>query len=140
MPRPATAKGAPMTPDEADVLTRKHAELWSQQDARAVAALYRDDCVYEDIPQGALIEGKDEVMKHANGMFQLIPDIRVSLRSVAATKHHSAREYTITGTWAANGKPISLPGVSILEFDGDLIARNTDYYDLSTLMAQVADG
>jgi ketosteroid isomerase-like protein len=69
----------------------------------------------------------------------MIADMTVNLRAVMATGHHSAREYVITGTWAANGKPISLPGVSVLEFDDDSITRNTDYYDLSTLMEQIAD-
>lgn len=37
-----------MTPDAAEEITRKHAELWSRHDPEGVAALYSDDCIYED--------------------------------------------------------------------------------------------
>jgi steroid delta-isomerase-like uncharacterized protein len=128
-----------LTPDQAERITRQHAELWSRQDAEAVAALYAEDCVYEDAPGGSTMRGKEELIAHARGMFRMISGMTVNLLAVMATETHSAREYVITGTWAANGKPVSLPGVSILEFDGDFITRNTDYYDFSTLMNQVAD-
>lgn len=128
-----------MTSDAAERITRMHAELWSSHDPQGVAALYSEECVYEDVPSEATMNGKEQLIAHATAMFQMIADMKVNLRAVIATETHSAREYVITGTWAANGKAISLPGVSILEFDGDSITRNTDYYDLSSLMKQVAD-
>lgn len=128
-----------MKPDEVEQITRMHARLWNLHDAEGVAELYSDDCTYEDCATGATMRGKDELIAHAQGMFARIPDMTVNLRSVMASASHSAREYVITGSWAATGKPISLPGVSVLEFDGEAIKRNTDYYDLATLMKQVAE-
>jgi len=128
-----------VTPDEMEAITREHAELWSARDADGVSGLYADDCVYEDIPQGLVLKGHQELMDHAKGMFTMIPDITVNLRSVSASGNWSAREYTVTGTHAPTGRGISLPGVSILEFRGDKIIRNTDYYDAASLLRQISE-
>jgi steroid delta-isomerase-like uncharacterized protein len=128
-----------MTPEQMEAVTRKHAELWSAHDADGVAALYAEDCVYEDMPTGLVLKGKRELIGHASRMFAMIPNITVNLRSVSASGTHCAREYTITGTHAETGGSISLPGVSILEFRGEEIVRNTDYYDLSSFLRQVTE-
>ena len=128
-----------VTPEQMEAVTRKHAELWSAHDADGVAALYAEDCVYEDMPTGLVMKGKQELIGHASRMFAMIPDITVNLCSVSASGTHSAREYTITGTHAETGRSISLPGVSILEFRGGEIVRNTDFYDLSSFLRQVTE-
>lgn len=120
-----------------EAVTRKHAQLWSERDAVGVAALYAEDCVYEDQPMGLVMNGREGLVGHANRMFAMIPDITVNLRSVSASGTHSAREYTVTGTHAETGRSISLPGVSILEFRGEEIIRNTDYYDASSFLRQI---
>lgn len=126
-----------MTPDEIEAVTREHAALWSACDAEGVAGLYAEDCVYEDPALGLVLKGKQELMDHAKRMFAMIPDLSVNLRSVVASGNHSAREYTLTGTHAESGKSVSIPGASILEFKGDRIVRNTDYYDVSSFLRQV---
>lgn len=131
--------GVDVTPEQMEVATRRHSELWSAHDADGVAALYAEDCVYEDAALGLVVKGRQELIGHAHRMFTMIPDITVNLRSVSASGTHSAREYTITGTHAETGRSISLPGVSILEFRGEEIVRNTDYYDLSSFLRQVTD-
>lgn len=128
-----------MTPDELAATTRRHAQLWSAGDADGVAALYSDSCTYEVPAQGLVMHGKQALVEFANGMFSMISSLEVKLRSVVASGNHSAREYTVTGMHAESGRSISVPGVSILEFEDDKIIRNTDYYDLSSFLQQVSD-
>lgn len=118
-------------------ITREHAALWSSHDAAGVARLYDPDCRYEDVPRGRVVQGWEGVIDFANGMFAAVPDITVKLRSVSASGSHSAREYDIEGTYAQTGASISLPGVSIAEFRDGLIVRNSDYYDLASLLRQI---
>lgn len=121
-------------------VTRQHAALWSAHDAAGVAHLSDPDCLYEDVPRGRVIRGKKEVIHFANGMFAAVPDITVELRSVCASGDHSAREYEIKGTYAETGTSISLAGVSIAQFRDGLIVRNSDYYDLASLLRQFESG
>lgn len=126
-----------MAHEQVKQITERHVALWSAHDAHAVADLYAEDCVYEDIPQRLSMQGKQAVVKYAQEMFAAFPDITIRLRSLCVSVDHSAREYVMTGTHAATGKSVSVAGVSILEFRGTEVVRNTDYYDLSSLIRQL---
>ncbi|HUF53295.1 MAG TPA: ester cyclase [Dehalococcoidia bacterium] len=120
---------------ELEAITRRHANLWSTHDAEAVSELYDEDCD-EDVAQRVVMKGRDGVKTWAKGMFAAIPDIHVELTLIAASGGVTAREYVIAGTHAASGKQISIRGVSMLEFHGTKIIRNSDYYDAGSFAAQ----
>jgi hypothetical protein len=46
-------------------------------------------------------------------------------------------EYTLTGTDPASGQPVTYRGVIVAEYEGDLIRRSTDYYDLASILGQL---
>ena len=103
-----------------------------------IASFYADDCVYENLPQGGIGHGKDELNSVAGAMFAGIPDFNVVLTSVIVAGTQSCREWIITGSHTESGKRFEIRGASVAEFRGDKITRNTDYWDLRSMMKQLS--
>jgi steroid delta-isomerase-like uncharacterized protein len=132
-----------------DELRRVHAlvewaDAWSAHDAKGVAALFTDDCVYEDIPLKAVNHGTDELIAFAEGAFGAFPDFGIKLTSQFATADWAGAEWTMTGTHKgdlpglpATAKQFELRGGSILELREGKITRCTDYWDMADLLRQV---
>ncbi len=64
-------------------------------------------------------------------------DMRSEFRNIIATDGRAALEWATTGT-TADGRPVEYEGVSILEFDGDNVARFRAYFDPGKLGRQMA--
>jgi len=102
--------------------------------------------VWEDVALGLVNRGKDEVKAYFKSMFASFPDLRFEVQSVFATSDWGACEWLMTGTQVADfhgipsavGKGFSVRGISIVQFHkGKIIRRNSDYWNMTTLMQQV---
>lgn len=96
----------------------------------AVAALFIAEGVYEDVPSGTVARGRDQIAAFIDRIEAQERDFRIRLRAVHFTDDGAVLEYTATSTDSKSGQTLSFRGVTILEFEGDLIRRSADYYNV----------
>ena len=133
-----------MTTTGAEATLREWAVAWSAGDTNRLAAIFADDCVYEDVTIGVLTHGKAELKAFADGIFAAIPDFAVKLTAHFAAGGWAGMEWTMSGTHRgdlpglpATGKPFTLRGSSILELSADRVGRCTDYWDMAAFLKQI---
>jgi steroid delta-isomerase-like uncharacterized protein len=119
------------------------AEAWSAHDMERVAAIFTDDCVYEDVTFGAVNSGKEELRAFGSGFLAAVPDLHVELSTTCVADDHGAMEWTMSGTQTgempgmpAAGKTFSLRGAPVVELRDGKLTRCSDYWDLVTLLKQ----
>lgn len=118
---------------------------WSSGDPRRVAALCTDDCLYEDIPLGAVNRGRDAVAAFAAPVMEACPDFRLELTArVGPSDGWAAAEWRITGMHAGDlpgmprtDKRFDVRGASIIELEGDKIMRCSDFWDMADFRRQL---
>ena len=129
---------------EVERVLEEWAAGWSAHDVDKVAALFTDDCVYEDVPLGAINHGKEELKAFGRPFFQAFPDFTIELTACFAADAWAAMEWLMSGThegdlpgMPATGKSFSVRGSTILELRDGRIRRNSDYWDMATFLKQV---
>jgi steroid delta-isomerase-like uncharacterized protein len=117
---------------------------WSSGNPQRLAALCSDDCLYEDIPLGAVNRGPDEVAAFAAVAMEAFPDFRLELLARIAGETWAAAEWRVTGTHEGDlpsmprtGKRFDFRGASIFELEGDKIKRCSDFWDMADLRRQL---
>jgi steroid delta-isomerase-like uncharacterized protein len=106
-------------------------------DAAAVAALYSEKGIHEDIPAGVRVQGRAEISAYVDYLFGQLDDHRFEPIFGWKDGDLAILEYIFTGTDPASGQPVTYRGVIVAEYDGDLIRRSTDYYDLASILGQL---
>ena len=101
---------------------------------------------HEDIAQGRLRRGPDGIADGLRRFFQWFPDARWEPAPQDRRSAEQKRDYATAllatlqepmGSVAARGQRISLRGVLVLEQNGGLIGRSTDYWDGLTFQRQL---
>jgi steroid delta-isomerase-like uncharacterized protein len=104
-----------------------------------------EDVMYEDKTVGAVLHGKEELRKFAEGWFMAFPDLHFTLSSTLISGNRAALEWVATGTQKgdmpgmtpASNKVASVQGVSVAECADGKIKHNADYWDMATVMKQL---
>jgi steroid delta-isomerase-like uncharacterized protein len=116
---------------------------WNSHDWEKVSPFYADDCLMEDFPS-KICHGKRELEAYYKYLLTGYPDINFETKRYFSGDNLIATEWTMSGThtgdtskFKATGKRFSIPGVTILEIQGDKIIRETDYWDMFSLMQQL---
>jgi steroid delta-isomerase-like uncharacterized protein len=136
-----------------DLLLRRWAEGWSAHDPQRVVPLYADDCVYEDVPLGAVTRGRRELaalgrpfpLCGLGGRPQdAFPDFGIELTGGFVAGDRAAMEWVMSGTHArgrpgvpASGRRFRVRGATVLELRDGRVTRNADYWDSATLLTQL---
>lgn len=117
---------------------------WSTRDIERVVALCTEDCVYEDVPLGVTNHGKEELRAFGQQVFNAFPDFKIELTTQAAAGDWAMLEWTMSGTHQADlpgmpatGKSFSVRGATALQLDDGRISRDSDYWDMATLLTQL---
>ncbi len=121
------------------------AAAWTSGDTDQLLALYAEDGVYEEIPTNTVATGHDEIRAFFEGTHATFSDIEVTPTTGFQTDTWATLEATFAGTYTGElpglnpgaGQPFSVPFAVIFELEGDKIRRNADYFDLSSLLAQI---
>ena len=120
------------------------ATVWSSHDVDRVLRLFTDNCVYEDVPTGAVNTGTDALRAFAEFFFSVAPDFEVEIARRFETAEWAAGEWTMSGTQKgdmpnlpATGKPFSIRGATILELEHGKIRRCVDYWDMAAFLKQL---
>ena len=117
---------------------------WNSHDANKLLPLFTDDCIYEDVALGVVNHGKKELTAFANSVFADFPDWKFEVKSVFQAGNWVGSEWVMLGTnshgfmgMPATGKTYSVRGTSIAQLHNGKISRNSDYWNITTLLQQV---
>lgn len=107
--------------------------------------VFTDDIVYFDVPLLAEMKGKEELKNFAVAFFAAFPDVQFTRTSPPVVSgDRAAVTWRVTGTQKgqfldvpATNKTMDVMGVSMMEFKDGKIARNSDYWDMATLLRQI---
>ena len=103
----------------------------------AIAALYAEDGVHEDIPSGMTARGRQEIADLVSGALTQFDDITWEPVLARQSGNLAVLEYRFSATDRESGKPLSFRGVIVFELDGDQIRRSADYYDVATILGEL---
>ena len=124
-------------------LIEQDAASWSHNMDQLLSG-YTDDVIYEDVPMGLVLHGKEELRAFATGFFNAFPDLKAIITTRVVDGNRGASEWLFTGTQAgdmpnipASNKKMDLRGASIYEFEGGKIKHKIDFWDLGTLLRQL---
>jgi len=116
---------------------------WNSHDWEKMPPLYADDCIVEDLPS-KICHGKQELEAYYKYLLTGYPDLNFEARSAFGTDEQIATEWIMSGTHTGNtakfkatGKKFSIRGVSIIEIQSGKIIRETDYWDMYSLLQQL---
>src|SRR4030042_61695 len=116
----------------------------NSHDIEKCLTFYTDDCVYEDVAMGKVNHGKEELKDFLAFMFVFSPDVKIEEKSVFFAGDWAANEWVMTGTHTGNtpempatGKSYSIRGTSIMQISGDKVSRQSDYWNMASLLQQV---
>ena len=122
-------------------------KAWNEGHVEAILDYFTDDCMYEDVALNRINRGKDELKRFAEEIYQAFPDFHLVDNGdvIVGPDGRYASEWTMTGThdgdlpgFPASHKTFSIRGISVGELDDSgKIKRNSDYWSLMELLAQV---
>jgi predicted ester cyclase len=132
-----------------DLLERLHAAV-NAHDAKAVAALCREDVLWEDPAATEPLRGREAVRRfHHDMMFRSLPDVRIELIDgpyVSLDQTRAAVRLRISGTmtgpmeppgFAPTGGLVEFETAEFSRFEGGLLARHTVVLDRLALARQI---
>lgn len=118
---------------ETPALVKAWISAYESKDADKFIALYSDDVYYADWAIGAFITGKDG---WSSGVRSTFPEegfaVKVNSYFVSSDGRFAAVE-CIYSNKDRQGRIVSMPMASILEFKNGKIVKETDYYDAGAL-------
>ena len=147
-PRRAAAQaGCPETPaaTRPPAVLQAWADAWNSADpATAVAALYAEGALHQDVPRGTdtTLAGTD-VAGFLAPFVEVTSDLLFGLRSGYRAGDRATAEWEISfrytgqlpGLPPGTGQSVEYRGATTFQLDGDEIRRSTDYYDYVALLA-----
>lgn len=144
--RYSVVSAAQASPVVAPPLVERWAAAWNAHDPAAMAALFTDDGLYEDLAFGGSFQGREGVAEWVTITGSVIPDAGVELVNVYESDGWATAEWIFTGSVIATSAPdastptpsFSVRAASVFELEGDLIRRVSDYYNPSAVLGMTA--
>jgi steroid delta-isomerase-like uncharacterized protein len=120
----------------AESRVRASFDALARRDAKAMAALWREDGVEEIVPVG-MLRGPAEIEAFFAGLFAALPDVETTVKRVVAQGDRVAVEWQMEGHFTgapfqgveATGKRVEMRGFDLFECEDGLLVSNTAYYD-----------
>src|SRR5262245_23631319 len=116
-------------------------DAWNSRNPDNVVALFTDDAVIEDVTLGAMSHGLMEIRDFAVGVFTTFPDLHFDLVDSTLKGGHGTIEWVFSGTdtggFGGTGKRFSVRGVTVMDVNGTRLSRDTDYWDLATVLREI---
>ena len=106
-------------------------------DSAALAALYTEDGIHEDVPAGVTARGREEIATFVDAALGQFRDVRFDPVSSRQAGDLAVIEYAFSVTDLSTVQLITYRGVLVFELDGALIRRSADYYDLAAILDQL---
>ncbi len=116
---------------------------WNSHDWEKTSPFYADDCIMEDLPSKTC-HGKRELEAYYQYLLEGYPDINFEAKRTFGNDNQIATEWIMSGTHTGNtarfkatGKRFSIQGASLLEIQSGKVIRETDYWDMHSLLQQL---
>lgn len=130
---PATVAAAVAVPAPLDAWVA----AFEAGDGAALAALYAEDGVHEDVPSGTVAVGRDQIAAFVDGFADMLTDIQLEPSAAYLNEDWAVLEYTAGATDIESGQRVTPRGLIVFELEDGLIARSADYYDVAGILAQL---
>ena len=108
-------------------LIQRYFDAFNSHDIEAVMTCFHDSPVMVDAT-GTRFEGRDEVRRHYETGFALMPDCRCDLRMLSGHSGYGVAESLFHGTRPRYGKVIEAIGAEVVEIVGGKIKEIRDYH------------
>jgi steroid delta-isomerase-like uncharacterized protein len=116
-------------------------DAWNSHNPDNVVALFTEDALVEDLTLGAVSQGLAEIRDFAVSAFTAFPDIHFDLVDSTLKGGHGTIEWvfsgTDTGAFGGTGLRFSVRGVTVMDVRGTKLTRQTDYWDLATVLREI---
>lgn len=142
--RRSASIAAQATPTVIPPTVERWAAAWNDLDPAAMAALFTEDGLYEDLAFGASHRGRDGVAEWVTTTASLIPDARVDLVAAYQAGDRATAEWVFSGSvpgpagpaGEATRVPFSVRAASLFELTDGLIRHVSDYYNPNTVLGE----
>jgi len=114
-----------MTPEEE--LIQRYFDAFNSHDIEAVMVCFHASPVIVDAA-GTRFEGRDEVRRHYETGFALMPDCRCDLRTLTGNSGKAVAESMFFGTRPRSGKVVEAIGAEVVEIADGRIREIRDYH------------
>lgn len=122
----------------ADALAAAYTDAWNTGNPDAVAAFFAADGAII-INKGSPWQGRAGVAQMAAGFFADIPDLSLRCDGARRAGKHLVYMWTFTGTHAATGNAVSVPGWEEWDLDASgLITLSRGWFDAEDYARQTA--
>jgi steroid delta-isomerase-like uncharacterized protein len=105
-------------------------------DGAALAALYTEDGIYEDIQSGTVLHGREEIAAFITQSDAIFKDVELRPIRVYEGDGWVADEYVYTATEVKSGARLQIRGATFYELEDGLIRHSSDYYALPAAKQQ----
>lgn len=117
---------------------------YNANDPNALAGLYTVNGVFEDVPVGFRIQGKNNIQCLLEGVFKIFANVRVEPINVFSDRNWALIEYYFSATNngfipepSTIGKSFKVRAITVFELKGNKIQRSSDYYDNAAILQQL---
>jgi steroid delta-isomerase-like uncharacterized protein len=136
-PSPSPAGGQTASSQE---IGKSWCDAWNSHSVDKGVAVFTDDVFYEDVPFGRTVHGSAQLRDYAQFFFAAVPDVHAACTATALHGGQGDIEWIFSGSDVGifkTGKRFSVRGTAIIDVQQRKVSRNSDYYDLATIMRQV---
>lgn len=125
-------------------LVEEFAAGWSSHDPDRLAAIFTEDCLYEDVVLGVAARGHEGVKTFLRDWLAWSSDLNMEFKKRFGEGATAGAEWLFTGTLdgdlddvPATGKRFEFRGSTLFEFRDGKISACVDFWDMATLARQV---
>lgn len=129
---------------ERQAIVRRHLEAENAFRLEETLDTLTEDCVFEDVPLGERVVGRQAAAAYYQRWWRAFPDLRWVPQRRAFTEDGVVAELIARGTHrgdffgvAPTGRAIALPVTIVVAFAGGRMSGERLYYDLLTLLRQL---
>jgi ketosteroid isomerase-like protein len=109
-------------------VVRHLVDAYNAKSLERLKDLYHPDAFFWDVFHRDGVRGRDAITKVLNELFEMLPDERMHIQTLAADERHAVAEFRSTGT-AAGGRPFELEFTEVYEIEDGRIASCRVYVD-----------
>lgn len=132
----SSVAGAGETTDDLHPVAQEWLAAWLTDDPARMGAMMTPDGVYEDFSSEVAWTGPEQVAQWVTMTHEGIADVGGTITDSFHVDDRIAIVWSFSGQLRGAPQPFSVTATTIIQLDGDRVARISDYYSLATLLRQ----